>query len=400
MVEDSRRKQLVHILNTPFALQYVSGQPRHMRSRGIEEVAITPPGTRLDVFAEVEGVSVYGLPMSRTITPWTDLLTAIRLVKLLWKIKPEIVHAHTPKGGLLGMLSATLLRVPVRVYTIHGFTYMTARGMTRALLRGSDWLSCRLAHRVLCVSQSIRDVAIRDRVCPPEKIAVLGAGSANGVDAEHRFNPDRFSEKEIAARRGALGIQPSDLVVTFAGRIVRDKGVEELYRAWQGLREQYPTLHLVMAGPLEARDAVSGGLMDALRADPRVHLTGEVEDVSEILSMSDLVAVPSRREGFGVVFIEAGAMCLPVVATRIPGCVDAVDDGVTGTLVSREDSSALRNAIQRYLDDPMLRRQHGEAGRRRALRCFRQEDVWGALYQEYDALLTARAKGVASKAGI
>jgi glycosyltransferase involved in cell wall biosynthesis len=369
-----------------------------MRARGIDEVAITPPGTRLDTFGCVEEVPVYGLPVSRTISPWSDLLTVVRLVKLLRRIRPEIVHAHTPKGGLLGMLSATLLRVPVRVYTIHGFTYMTARGVTRALLRGSDWLSCRLADRVLCVSPSIRDVAIQDGICPPGKITVPGAGSANGVDAEHRFNPDRFSGEEIMARRGGMGISPEDLVVTFAGRIVRDKGVEELYRAWQGLREHYPDLHLVMAGPLEARDAVSGDLLDALRADRRVHLTGEVEDVSEILSISDVVAVPSRREGFGVIFIEAGAMRLPVVGTRIPGCVDAVEDGVTGTLVPTEDVPALRDAIQRYLDDRQLRQRHGDAGRRRVLQSFRQQDVWSALYCEYEALLAAGAGGVASKA--
>jgi glycosyltransferase involved in cell wall biosynthesis len=176
-------------------------------------------------------------------------------------------------------------------------------------------------------------------------------------------------------------------VLGFAGRIVRDKGLIELDAAWRMLREEFPDLQLLLAGEFEPQDPIPADVEARLRGDPRIHLAGLVPDMPRFYKAIDVLALPTYREGFGTVLLEAAAMALPVVATRIPGCVDAVRDGETGTLVPSHDAAALADAVRAYLRDPELRRRHGDAGRRRALRDFRPEAMWEALYQEYVRLL-------------
>lgn len=384
--------RIVHVTTVPQSLGFLRGQVGYIQDRGFRIHAISSPGDRLTSFGEQEHVDTYPVELPRRITPIRDLAAVRALWALIRRIRPSIVHAHTPKGGFLGMISASLARTPVRVYHMRGLRYMTATGSRRILMMTTERIACALAHRVFCVSHSIRDVAIRDGICPADKTVVFGGGSGNGVDASGRFNPERFTNEDRLIGRERLGIGPSDLVVGFVGRIVRDKGVEELARAWSQHRECHPTAQLVLTGPLEPQDPVSQSTLDTLHADSRVHLLGHVDDPSTVYPVFDLVVLPTYREGFPNVLLEAAAMELPVVATLIPGCIDAVKDGVTGTLVPDRDAGALEQAIERYLADPELRAAHGKAGRQRVLRDFRQEVIWEAIYQEYVRLL--RSKGL------
>jgi glycosyltransferase involved in cell wall biosynthesis len=328
--------------------------------------------------------------MSRRITPWHDLVSVVGLWGRLRTIRPEMVHAHTPKGGLLGMIAAALARVPVRLYHIRGLPFQTATGFKRRLLRWSERVSCLLAHEVLCVSHSLREVAVAERICPAGKVNVLCAGSGNGVDARGRFNPARVGPRTRQAIRQRYQIPDDALVIGFVGRIVRDKGLVELAAAWECLRAERPDLHLLLVGPFEPQDPVPSEVETQLRRDDRVHLAGEVSDTPALYAAMDMVTLPTYREGFPNVPLEAAAMELPVVATRVAGCIDAVVDGITGTLVPPRDAAALAVALRKYASDPALRRRQGMAGRERALRDFAPELIWQALYQEYDRLLRAR----------
>jgi glycosyltransferase involved in cell wall biosynthesis len=258
------------------------------------------------------------------------------------------------------------------------------------LLAGSERVSCALAHRVICVSNSIREVALEEGLCDPRKITVLLGGSGNGVDAAGRFDPAALAEGARQRARERLGIPPTALVIGFVGRVVRDKGVVELAAAWTALRDEHPELHLLLVGPFEAQDPLPASVERVLRADARVHLAGMDWNTPPLYAAMDVVALPTYREGFPNVPLEAAAMRLPVVATRIPGCVDAVRDGVTGTLVAARDPGALANALRAYLRDPELRDRHGRAGRDRVLREFRSEAIWEAIHQEYRRQLEAR----------
>jgi lipopolysaccharide/colanic/teichoic acid biosynthesis glycosyltransferase len=256
----------------------------------------------------------------------------------------------------------------------------------RTLLRWTERVSCALARRVTAVSESLRRRAAAEGVCRAEKIVVLGAGTVNGVDAERRFAPSPCPYEAAVARR-ACSIPSEVRVLGFVGRLVRDKGVEDLAAAWAELREEFPDLHLLIAGSFEPRDPVSDGTRKMLESDPRVRLAGHVESMRPLYSIMDVVALPTYREGFPQVPLEAAAMERPVVATRVTGCVDAVVDGETGTIVDARDPRALAEAIRAYLKDPSLRHAHGRAGRARVLRDFRPENLWLLTHWEYLDLL-------------
>jgi glycosyltransferase involved in cell wall biosynthesis len=296
------------------------------------------------------------------------------------------------------MIAAWLARVPVRIYQIRGLPIMTAGGPRRLALWCAEKTSCRLAHRVICISHSMAREAVRLGLCPAEKIRVLGAGG-NGVDAEHKFNPDRLAADARTRTRAACDIPAGALVVGYIGRIVRDKGMVELAAAWRTLRERFPAAHLLLVGPFETQDRVPPEVESLFRGDPRIHLTGMVDDTPPYYAATDVLVLPTYREGLAGVLLEAGAMAVPAVATRIPGCVDAVVDGVTATLVPPRDPESLAQAVAAYLDDPALRRAHGRAAQQLVLRMFRRETVWEATYQQYVALLQARGLPVPEAAG-
>jgi glycosyltransferase involved in cell wall biosynthesis len=237
----------------------------------------------------------------------------------------------------------------------------------------------------------MRRVAIDEGICATEKIKVLLGGSGNGVDAAGRFDPTKLGPETRSLTRSDLGIPSKATVIGFVGRIVREKGIGELAEAWNLLREDHPEAHLLIVGPFETQDVVPGRAVEKLQADSRVHLTGMDWNTPPLYAGMDIVVLPSYREGFPNVPLEAAAMRLPVVATNVPGCVDAVEDGRTGILVPPRNASALAAAIRSYLDDPELRRKHGDAGRERVLREFRQEAVWEAIHGEYMRLLDSGA---------
>jgi glycosyltransferase involved in cell wall biosynthesis len=382
--------RLLHVVTVPTSLFFLRGQARFMGDRGISVAAISSPGQHLTRFVNEERVPTYAVDMPRRITPLRDLVAVWRIWRVLRRVRPHIVHAQTPKAGLLGMIAARLAGIPVRVYHIRGLPFMTAAGTRRRLLWTTEWVACGLSHSVLCVSHSIREVAVAEGVCDAGKIAVLLGGSGNGVDSEGRFDPRRDPGARDRTRT-ALGIPPNADVVGFVGRVVREKGAAELAAAWASLRETHPNARLLMVGKFDRVDAIPPDVAESLRRDPRVHLIENSNDMPSLYAAMDLLVLPTYREGFPNAPLEAASMSLPVVATQIPGCTDAVQDGVTGTLVPARDATALTSAIVSYLDDAHLRVAHGRAGRERALRDFRQEAIWEALYAHYTGLLARHA---------
>jgi glycosyltransferase involved in cell wall biosynthesis len=236
---------------------------------------------------------------------------------------------------------------------------------------------------VLCVSSSVRQVAVDSRLCRPDKITVLAQGSINGVDAVQRFNGARVQNAQREEARRRCNIPADAPVLGFIGRIVRNKGIAELAGAWSQLRHMFPDLHLLLVGPQETQDPIPVEVERALRNDPRVHLLGEEWNTPPLYAIMDVLVLPTYREGLPTVLLEAAGMKVPVVATHVPGCIDVVEDGVTGMLVPPYDASRLAGAISIYLLDAELRTRHGTAARDRILREFRPEEVWQAIHKEY-----------------
>jgi glycosyltransferase involved in cell wall biosynthesis len=381
---------LLHVTTIPMSLTFLVGQIDFMKSRGFGVRAVSSPGRDLVRFARREGVAVSAVRMNRRITPWEDIKSLWGLVRVMRRTRPAIVHGHTPKGGLLAMIAALVAGSSVRIYHMRGLPMLTATGFRRRLLWCAERSACALAHRTLCVSRSVRDQAVAEGLCPPDRIKVLAGGSGNGVDAGHRFNPDRTSVQDRQRTRERLGIPADAPVIGYVGRVVREKGIVELADAWQRLRHFHPDARLVLVGPFEPEDPVPAATEAILRDDPRIHLVGMDWNTPPLYAAMDLVVLPTYREGFPNVPLEAAAMGLPVVATRVPGCIDAIRDEVTGLLVPPRDAAALALAIGRYLESDALRRDHGQAGRERVRSEFRQEVIWEALYQEYVRLMDER----------
>jgi glycosyltransferase involved in cell wall biosynthesis len=379
--------RLLHITTVPHTLHFLVGQIGFMQSQGFEVEVASSADEKLDIFLEREPVTHHAVEMSRALSPLRDLQSLRQLVRLLRERQPDIVHAHTPKAGMLSMIAAWITNVPVRIYHVHGLRFATLTGWKRALLISCEKLACRLATQVLCVSRSARSMAIQNQLVDRKKIKVLLRGSINGMDTEGRFNPNNVDFEAARSLREKLNIPQDAVVIGFLGRLVRDKGIEELVAAWQAIRDAAPHARLLIVGDHEPQDPISTQAKDTLDHDPRIHRVGYDPETPRLFATMDIFCLPSYREGLPYVALEASSMQLPVVATRVTGCVDAVEDGLTGTLVTVRDVEALANALLRYLADESLRKWHGAAGRKHIQENFQPTEMWVAMKKEYERQL-------------
>lgn len=385
----SRPRRVVHVLTVADSLIFIDELVRRSRARGFDVAVVTSPDARLGAFGHRLGVETFALEMPRRMTPLGDLGALSALHRLLERLQPVIVHAHTPKGGLLGTLAAQAAGVPVRLYHMRGLPFVTQRGLVRAVLTTTERVSCGAATRVLCQSPSLRQTALSHAIAPAGKCDVILGGS-NGIDCDGRFLLGRHAE---AGRqlRASLDIPAEALVIAFVGRLVRDKGVPELVEAFARIAARRADTWLLLAGPWEERDALDDEVRGRIVGHSRIRTLGFVAEPAPVYAAADIVALPSHREGFPNVPLEAASMERPVVSTLTDGCVDAVDDGVTGLLTPVGDADALEAALLRYLDAPELRRSHGRAGRARVEASFRRDRIAEATVDVYEREL-ARAE--------
>jgi glycosyltransferase involved in cell wall biosynthesis len=379
------RPKLLHVsIGGPILRSFFAGQLAFMRGQGFEVVVAAEGGPDLETLCGSEGVRGQALPLIRPISPRSDLRAFVGLLRLIARERPDIVHGHTPKAALLGLLAAFLLGVPHRIHHLRALPFETASGTMRWLLLGAELATTWLSTETVAISPSLAQAYRTLPGLGGARIAIAAKGSGNGVDARVRFNPVLIAPERLAVFRTRLGLCPRARVVCFVGRLATSKGLAELAAAWATLRERHPDVRLVLAGSLDAREPVVPELLNQLRSDPRVCLPGYVDERELVFALATVNVLPSHREGFGAVLLEAAAMGVPSVASRVTGCIDAIVDGVTGTLVEPRSPAALSEALGRYLDQPALRATHGRAARERALAEFAPEPVWreiAALYR-------------------
>lgn len=321
----------------------------------------------------IEGVEMLSFPIARAISPVRDLIALVLLWRHFRRAGYASVHSVTPKAGLLSMLAAALARVPLRVHTFTGQVWATKTGPLRLLLRSLDRLLAKCATTVFADSPTQRDFLVTQGVVATTKIGVLGAGSISGVDTG-RFKPNADARSQV---RAELGLPDTAPLLLYVGRMKREKGVPDLLKAFEALRTSAPGTHLLMVGPDEE------DLLVACKAKPDVHIVGYTTAVERYMAASDVICLPSYREGFGTVIIEAAACGIPAVASRIYGLTDAVAEGVTGLLHPAGDAHSLAASLNRLISNPEERHAMGQAALERARSHFTAAEITGHWVQFY-----------------
>lgn len=380
------RIRVLHAVTDPMSTILMRGQLAYLKANGFDPSLLSGLGKELEKISEEEGYPIYSVSMKREIAPGYDLRSLLEIGRLLRRIRPMICNCGTPKAGLLVGLAAWLTRVPCRIYTLRGLRLETARGWKRMLLTLTEKVACFTAHRVVCVSASLRERAIALGLVARSKTVLLGSGSSNGVD------PNRFGStpEKIALARGLrekLGISPNQPVIGFAGRLTRDKGLPELVTAFQKIRSKLPEVILLLIGNYEDGDPVPEDIRNVIESEPGILRIGFTAQIELYYLIMNLFVLPTHREGFPNTVLEAQATGLPVITTDATGAVDAVEHDITGLITSAGCSATLAETVLSLLSDPIRMQVMGRLGRERILREFRNETLWGALASLYKVLL-------------
>lgn len=383
--------RLIRITTVPLSLHLLlTGQMRYMREHGFEVLMISADGPEREAVIENEGCSHVIVPMTRAITPWQDLRCLWQLVKLFQREQPDIVHTHTPKAGLLGMLAAWWTDVPVvRIHTVAGLPLMTARGFKRQLLSWAERVTYAAAQQVWPNSRSLYEFILENGFVRPYKLDIVGKGSTNGIDLE-RYSPEVIREDRLGKIKSAINYDPGYTYLLAIGRVVRDKGVVELVEAFQELKKEKAGLKLLLIGPLEqerAEESLPAATLDALRQDPDIQHIQWSDEIEYYLHLADLFIHASHREGFPNVVLQAGAMGCPVICSDIPGNIDIVTDRQTGLHFRTGATTELIRQLQYALDNAQAMKEMAERLQIDIQDNFRREEIHKELYKRYLDLL-------------
>lgn len=373
--------KLLRVVTVDMSLRWMlAGQLMYLNENGLEVVGVAANTGLMDQVRKTEGIRCIDLPMRREIAPVQDLQSLWGMIKLFRRERPEIVHANTPKGSLLAMMAAWFCRVPVRVYTVTGLRFETATGMLRTILKTMERVTCRCATAVVPEGDDVKSMLIREGICkrPLDKIH---NGNINGLDLEY------YSLVPMPA---------ADVPITFVfiGRVTHDKGIDELVEVFDAICQERHAgnLRLLLVGPLEQElDPISPKTLEIIKRNANIESVGFQNDIRPWVEQSHVVVLPSHREGFSSVPMQAGAMGRPCIMTRVNGAAEVIEDGQSGVLIDIRDKSALKAAMLRLAEDANLRVSMGHRGRKLMEERFDRRDLWEAIRQFYsDQLHTIR----------
>lgn len=363
---------------------FFRGQFDYLQKQGFAFTVITSEPTR-DGLGLPDETAYHSIPLTRSITPFTDIRSIWRLYRIFRRNKFDLVQYTTPKGALLGSIAAWLARAPVRLYLMWGIYYVGQSGLKRWLFRFLDRLACRLSTHIAFDGSDTRLFAIADKLCRGDQSTVVGHGSANGIDL-NKFNPDRLTQSGLEVRQ-QWAIPQNAKVIGSVMRLVGDKGVNELVSAFDLICQNHPEVYLLLVGPEEEKDKPLSETIERMRDNPRIITVGQQTEIAAYYAAMDCFALPTYREGFGVVNLEAAAMRLPVVTTDAIGARGSIIDDQTGILVQPKNVKELTEALVRLLDDTELSWTMGHAGRKWVEENFEQGKLWKDILQHRQQLL-------------
>ncbi|CAM3586377.1 Capsular polysaccharide biosynthesis glycosyl transferase [Flavobacterium saliperosum S13] len=376
-------KKLIRITTIPLSLEKLLENQLRFMNAYYDVIAVSAEGERLKAFGKEQGVRTHEIGLTRQITPLQDLKALWQLFWLLKKEQPFIVHSHTPKAGTIGMLAAKLAGVPHRLHTVAGLPLLETTGIKRKVLDFVEKITYACATKVYPNSNGLKSIILQHNFCSSEKLKVIGNGSSNGINADF-FSPQSVSETEKVRLKKQLGIADSDFVFVFVGRLVSDKGINELVAAFVRLSAENKNCKLLLVGPPEKElDPLLPETEKTILTTESILSVGYQNDVRPYFALSDCLVFPSYREGFPNVVMQAGAMGLPSIVSDINGCNEIVVSEKNGIIIQPKSTEALYNALKRVLEDMDLYSRLKTDAREMIVSRYQQQLVWEAILNEY-----------------
>ncbi|MCM4172561.1 glycosyltransferase family 1 protein [Arenibacter sp. TNZ] len=377
------QKKLIRITTVSGSLDGLLQNQLKFMSDHFEVIGMSSKGIRLDKVRKEQNVRVIPLQMSRSISPLKDVVALIKLYTILRKEKPFILHSHTPKAGLLGMMASYFAKVPHRLHTVAGLPLLETKGIKRIILNFAEKATYAFATRVYPNSFGLEKIILDHNFTNKNKLKVIGNGSSNGIDLAH-FDPSLFSEEENGALRQQLNIGESDFVFINIGRMVKDKGINELVEAFCKIQDTHKSVKLLLLGEFEKDlDPLLPETMDHIKNNPNIIYLGWQWDVRPYFAISNMLAFPSYREGFPNVVMQAGAMGLPSIVSDINGCNEIIVNGENGCIVPPKSMDDLYVAMIETINNGTSKFKN--ARNSIAVR-FDRSVIWNAILAEYDSL--------------
>lgn len=372
-------KSILHVVNIYFVLPFFIGnQFQYFKNKGYKMNVVCSPSEYLAGYAQRQGFDYFETPVNRSISLMSDLKTIFKICRFINQKNIGIIVGHTPKGALLAMVAGWLCRVPKRFYFRHGLVYETSHGVKRFLLKSVDRLASFCSTQIVCVSPSVLQKSIEDKLADKDKQILLGRGTCNGIDTQGQFNPKYLDAKRLKELKAKYGIQDDDFVIGYSGRLVKDKGIVDLVSALDKLEnERYK---LLLVGMFEERDALPLNIQNRIKSDDRIIYTGFINGGMEYYyAMMNVYVLASYREGFPTGVLEAQSMEIPVITTEATGCCDSIVNGKTG-LFTTHDPSDIASKIDTIRCTDTI---NGKEGRKWVVDNFDSHIVWREIEKLY-----------------
>ena len=379
-------KKLYRITTIPLSLEKLLGSQLTFINQHYKVTAVAAEPQELKRVAEQLHVDYETVDMTRKITPLQDFKALIQLYRLLKRDRPEIVHTHTPKAGIVGMLAARLAGVPIRMHTVAGLPLMEAQGLKRKILDFVEKLTYACATHVYPNSKGLADFIIQEKLTSAKKIKIIANGSSNGIDTTY-FSPLAIDDFQKQTLKSELQITHEDFVFVFVGRLVGDKGINELVEAF--IKLQKPNSKLLLVGPLESDlDPLLPETLKLIQ-HPNIIQIGYQQDVRPYFAIAHALVFPSYREGFPNVVMQAGAMGLPSIVSNINGCNEIIINKENGIIIPVKNTDAILKAMTILLEEPKLYQHLQKHSRSMICDRYEQHVVWNSLLEEYNILTSS-----------
>lgn len=378
--------KLIRITTVPISLDKLLDKQMAFMKDYYKVIAVSSNESFLKKIGEKDGVDTYCVEMTRKITPFQDVKAIWKLYYFLKREKPLFVHTHTPKAGMVGMVAALLAKVPNRLHTVAGLPLMETKGLKRKVLSLVEKMTYKCSTIIYSNSKGLRDIIIKEKLCPEKKIRIIGNGSSNGINTSY-FDPLNISNNERADLKEALNIYSDDFVYIFVGRLVTDKGINELISAFDNVSHDNRKVKLLLVGNREPElDPLKKETLELISKNSNIIEVGYQSDVRPYFAISDVLVFPSYREGFPNVVMQAGAMGLPSIVTDINGCNEIIINDTNGVIIPPKNSLELQRTMELYLNNNGLLAEHRANSRKMIVSRYQQEVIWRTLLSEYKSL--------------